>query len=131
MVPVMGARRHVVGQVRRLREVGAGHLRQGLSYAYTCGHRRIGLPRAVHAESGTLHSSADAKGTIETIGLPRRRSLGAEATEQLALVQDVSRLGGLLGEKVKVIATVILGLIFVGVIALFATSAHTALALTP
>jgi hypothetical protein len=40
-------------------------------------------------------------------------------------------LGGLLGEKVKVIATVILGLILVAVIAMFAMSAHTALALAP
>ena len=100
--PLWEYRRHAVGQAGELRQMVAQHLREGVQDADAGDSRRAGFPRAVHAGTGVVHRAADAEGAFQAAAFPGRRALGAEAAEQRALVQDIHRLDGFLGQKSKI-----------------------------
>src|SRR5215471_1306555 len=127
----MGDGGHAVGQAGTLQQVVAGHLRQGFPYAHAGDSRGTRFPRAVHAVVTTLHFVASAKGSLQASHLSRRGPLGAEAANQHPMVQDVYRLARFLGEKVKTVIGVVVGLIVVVAIAMMALSTGTTLAVTP
>ena len=86
MVPSVGVRRNAVGQAGGVRQVVPQQLRQRVQDADARRARRAGFPRPVHAGTPALYGAPNAEGAVEAAALSRRRPLGPEAAEQLALV---------------------------------------------
>src|SRR5689334_902828 len=109
----------------------AKHLCEGFPYTHAGDSRRTGFSRSLHTVVAALHGAADAEGALQTFDLSRRRPLGAEATEQHPVVQDLYRLARFLGKKVKIIIGVAVGLVVVAAITLIGMSTGTTLTVNP
>ena len=94
MVFRVGIQRPAVEESRALSEVVTAFVRRQIQNADAGRARSERLPARRFTGIRSLHYPATAQGAIKDVVFPGRRSLGAQAAELAAVVQNRERLGG-------------------------------------
>src|SRR5438094_3600440 len=89
----MGVQRSALETTRAVSQILAAFIRRQIQNADAGDSRPERLPARRERRFSTLHHAATIKGPVEDVVFPGRRSLGAQAAELAALVQNSERLG--------------------------------------